>query len=72
LTLSTSAYGWITHILPAGFAKLGYPPGDKFMGLFVRTCTAMQLEGFDPQALALIINGELYGLRPVNETWKSV
>jgi hypothetical protein len=33
----------------------------------------MQLEGFDPQALANIINGELYGLRPVdNETWKSV
>jgi hypothetical protein len=43
------------------------------MRLFVRTCTAMQQEGFNPQDLALIINGELYGLRPVdNETWKSV
>jgi hypothetical protein len=28
------------------------------MGLFVRTCTAMQLEGFVPQQLANIINGE--------------
>jgi hypothetical protein len=28
------------------------------MGLFVRTCTAMQLEGFNPQELANVINGE--------------
>jgi hypothetical protein len=28
------------------------------MGLFVRTCTAMQLKGFDPQALANVINSE--------------
>jgi hypothetical protein len=28
------------------------------MGLFVRTCTAMQLEGFKPQNLANVINGE--------------
>jgi hypothetical protein len=28
------------------------------MGLFVRACTAMQLEGFTPQALANVINGE--------------
>jgi hypothetical protein len=27
------------------------------MRLFVRTCTAMKLEGFEPQALANVING---------------
>jgi hypothetical protein len=45
------------RFLLTGFAKLEYPPGDEFMGLFVRTCTAMQLEGFDPQDLANVING---------------
>jgi hypothetical protein len=44
--------------LLTGFAKLEYRPGDEFIGLFVRTCTAMQLEGFDPQALANVMNGE--------------
>jgi hypothetical protein len=28
------------------------------MGLFVRTCTAMQLEGFHPQGLSNVIQGE--------------
>jgi hypothetical protein len=28
------------------------------MGLFVRTCTAMGLKGFEPQHLANTINGE--------------
>jgi hypothetical protein len=28
------------------------------MGLFVRTCTAMQLEGFTPQELSNVIQGE--------------
>jgi hypothetical protein len=28
------------------------------MGLFVRTCTAMQLEGFNPQDLSNVIQGE--------------
>jgi hypothetical protein len=46
-------------LIPTGFAKLGYLPGNEFMGLFVRTCTAMQLEGFNPQELANVINGEL-------------
>jgi hypothetical protein len=32
-------------------------PGEEFMRLFVRTCTAMQLEGFKSQALANVING---------------
>jgi hypothetical protein len=41
-----------------GFAKLEFTPEKEFMGLFVRTCTRMQLEGFDPQELALTINGE--------------
>jgi hypothetical protein len=68
-------------MVPTGFAKLEFRPGEEFMGLFVRTCTTMQLEGFMPQALANVINGELYsmvccvvyGLRPDNdETWKSV
>jgi hypothetical protein len=56
----------------AGLAKLEYRPGDEFMGLFVRACTAMQLEGFTPQDLSNVINGELYGLRPVDKTWKSM
>ena len=34
-----------------------YRPGDEFMGLIVKTCTAMQLEGFNPQELANVING---------------
>jgi hypothetical protein len=41
-----------------GFAKLEYPPGDEFMRLFARACTAMQLEGFEPQHLANVMNGE--------------
>jgi hypothetical protein len=45
-------------LISTGFAKLGYPPGKEFMGLFVRTCTAMQLEGFTPQHLANVMNGE--------------
>jgi hypothetical protein len=49
----------VTELTPsAGFAKLEYRPGDEFMKLFVKTCTAMQLEGFEPQHLANIINGE--------------
>jgi hypothetical protein len=35
-----------------------YRPGDEFMGLFVRTCKAMQLEGFTPQGLSNVMNGE--------------
>jgi hypothetical protein len=45
-------------LIPTGFAKLEYWPGEEFMGLFVRRCMAMQLEGFKPQALANVINGE--------------
>jgi hypothetical protein len=42
-----------------GFAKLGYTPGEEFMGLFVRSCTARQLEGFGSQNLANTISGEV-------------
>jgi hypothetical protein len=41
-----------------GFAKLGHHPGDAFMELFVGTCMASGLKGFEPQGLANIINGE--------------
>jgi hypothetical protein len=44
------------YMCPA-LAKIGYMPGEEFMGLFARTCTAMQLQGFTPQGLANIING---------------
>jgi hypothetical protein len=45
---------------PTGFAKFEarYKPDKEFMELFVRTCVAMKLKGFDPQALANTINGE--------------
>jgi hypothetical protein len=45
----------------AGFAKLNHNPGDAFLGLFVDACAATRLQGFDPQALANIINGKQAG-----------
>jgi hypothetical protein len=45
-------------VLVAGLAKLDHHPGDAFLELFVDACTATRLQGFDPQALANIINGE--------------
>jgi hypothetical protein len=44
-------------VLVAGFAKLDHHPGDAFLELFVDACMATRLQGFDPQALANIING---------------
>jgi hypothetical protein len=41
-----------------GLAKLEYQPEAEFMRLFVAACTAMRFEGFAPQALANVINGE--------------
>jgi hypothetical protein len=43
-----------------GFAKFEarYKPAKEFMELFVRTCVAMKLKWFVPQALANTINGE--------------
>ena len=45
---------------PTGFAKFEarYKPAKEFMELFVRTCVAMKLHGFNPQALANTMNGE--------------
>jgi hypothetical protein len=45
---------------PTGFAKFEtrYKPAQEFIELFVRTCVAMGLKGFDPQNLANTINGE--------------
>jgi hypothetical protein len=42
----------------AGFAKLDHHPGKAFLELFVNTCMAKKLQGFDPQALSNVINGE--------------
>jgi hypothetical protein len=45
---------------PTGFAKFEarYKPAKEFMELFVRTCVAMKLHGFNPQDLANTVNGE--------------
>jgi hypothetical protein len=45
-------------VLVAGLAKLDHHPGDAFLGLFVDACMATRLEGFDPQNLSNIVNGE--------------
>jgi hypothetical protein len=50
----------------AGFAKLGHLPGAEFMELFVRTCVARKLKGFDPQHLTNTINGEVEGCAHLN------
>jgi hypothetical protein len=41
-----------------GLAKLEYRPEAEFMRLFVAACTVMRFEGFNPQELANVINGE--------------
>jgi hypothetical protein len=42
----------------AALAKMGHHPGGPFMELLVDTCTGMGLNGFKPQGLANILNGE--------------
>jgi hypothetical protein len=42
----------------AGFAKLNHNPGDAFLGLFVESCAATRLQGFNHQNLANVISGE--------------
>jgi hypothetical protein len=42
----------------AALAKLEYRPEAEFMRLFVAACTARHFEGFAPQALANVINGD--------------
>jgi hypothetical protein len=42
----------------AGLAKLEYQPKAEFMRLFVAACMASRFEGFVPQALSNVINGE--------------
>jgi hypothetical protein len=41
-----------------GLAKLERKPGEEFMRLFVGACTARRFEGFVPQALSNVLNGE--------------
>jgi hypothetical protein len=43
----------------AGLAKLEYRPEAEFMRLFVAACMSRRFEGFNPQALSNVINGEL-------------
>jgi hypothetical protein len=45
----------------SGLGKLEYQPGEEFMRLFVRACTARRFEGFKPQELSGVINGEPCG-----------
>jgi hypothetical protein len=42
-----------------GLAKLEYRPEAELMRLFVAACTASRFEGFKPQNLSNVINGEL-------------
>jgi hypothetical protein len=46
-----------------GLAKLEYRPEAEFMRLFVRACMARRFEGFNPQDLSNVINGEYVCLR---------
>jgi hypothetical protein len=41
------------------FAKLEYRPEAELMRQFVAACIASHFEGFSPQALSNVINGEL-------------
>jgi hypothetical protein len=49
----------MVHPSMAGLAKLEYKPEAEFMRLFVEVCTTSRLEGFNPQDLSNVINGEL-------------
>jgi hypothetical protein len=53
-----------------GLAKLEYQPEAEFMRLFVAACTAMRFEGFNPQDLSNVINGEYVcsRTRPISST----
>jgi hypothetical protein len=42
----------------AGFAKLDHNPGKAFLELFVDACVTTKLQGFNPQNLANVVNGE--------------
>jgi hypothetical protein len=42
-----------------GLAKLEYRPEEEFLRLFVEVCMTSRLEGFKPQELSNVINGEL-------------
>jgi hypothetical protein len=50
--------GPLTVFIYPGFAKLGHDPGRGFLDVFVDACLASRLQGFEPQALANVINGE--------------
>jgi hypothetical protein len=51
--------GLTLHMCVTGLAKLEYRPEAEFMRLFVAACFANRFEGFNPQDLANVINGEL-------------
>jgi hypothetical protein len=51
----------------AGLAKLEYRPEAEFMRQFVVTCLARRFEGFVPQALSNVINGEPIDHAPVTQ-----
>jgi hypothetical protein len=42
----------------AGIAKIGHRPGSAILELFVDICMATKLQGFNPQNLSNVINGE--------------
>jgi hypothetical protein len=44
-----------------GLAKLEYRPEEEFMRLFVAACMASRFEGFKPQDLSNVMNGEHVG-----------
>jgi hypothetical protein len=57
-TCRTSRRVELSACAGAGFAKVDHHPGDAFLELVVDACMGTRLQGFDPQALANIINGE--------------
>jgi hypothetical protein len=49
----------LVHLCVAGLAKLEYRPEEEFMRLFVAACVTSRFEGFNPQSLSNVLNGEL-------------
>jgi hypothetical protein len=58
-TAEASVVGATSHLRVTGLAKLEYRPEAEFMRLFVATCVTLRFEGFKPQNLSNVINGEL-------------
>lgn len=45
-------------LVASGMAKLEHHPGEAFMRVFIETCVATELKGFNSIDLANIINGK--------------